>query len=250
MTHAPRFPTSRIGITVTAVAGLAIAAAGLASAQDDGDRPPMTSVAATYAPGFDDGPAATSVPARSTTSTATPSDPMAEDPPSTSDAPMTTLGVAPSATAGDSPPTSSVDDSPPTTTVEVAPTTSFDDPPTTSVGVSPPTSSVDDGPPTTVEVAPTTSVDSPTMTTDDSPPTTGAAAPLAPFTRSFSSSGGSISVTWSGTSLTLNSVAPAPGFRAEIEDLSSSRVRVDFGGDDDARIEVRVDDGRLRVRID
>ena len=80
------------------------------------------------------------------------------------------------------------------------------------------------------------------------------AAP-APFTQSYSSSGGSITVTWNGSSLSLDAINPAPGFVAEIEDAGGSRVRVDFesdggSGGDDSRIEVRVEDGRLEVRVD
>jgi hypothetical protein len=62
-------------------------------------------------------------------------------------------------------------------------------------------------------------------------------------------------VTWNGSSLSLDTINPAPGFVAEIEDGGGSRVRVDFesnsgSGGDDARIEVRVDGGRLEVRVD
>lgn len=74
-----------------------------------------------------------------------------------------------------------------------------------------------------------------------------------PFTRTYSSAGGSITVSWSGSAFTLVSVTPADGFTAEIEDARWDRIRVDFeGNDDDARIEVRIsdDDGSLRVNID
>ena len=76
-----------------------------------------------------------------------------------------------------------------------------------------------------------------------------------PFTQSYSSTGGSITVTWNGSSLSLDAINPAPGFAAEIEDAGGSRVRVDFesdggSGGDDSRIEVRVEDGRLEVRVD
>ncbi|MDP2291394.1 MAG: hypothetical protein Q8M22_09395 [Actinomycetota bacterium] len=74
-----------------------------------------------------------------------------------------------------------------------------------------------------------------------------------PFTRTYSSAGGSITVSWSGSAFTLVSVTPADGFSAEIEDARWDRIRVDFeGGDDDTRIEVRIsdDDGSLRVNID
>jgi hypothetical protein len=57
-------------------------------------------------------------------------------------------------------------------------------------------------------------------------------------------------VSWSGTAFTLQAVSPAQGFDAEIEDNAPDRIRVDFDGADDARIEVRLNDGRIRVRID
>ena len=75
----------------------------------------------------------------------------------------------------------------------------------------------------------------------------------APFTETYSSAGGSITVTWSGTAFTLDSVNAANGFVAEINDQRWDRVRVDFEGNDgDTRIEVRIsdDDNSLRVRID
>ena len=75
----------------------------------------------------------------------------------------------------------------------------------------------------------------------------------APFTQTYTSTGGSISVSWSGTAFTLNSVNAADGYTAEVKDSNWDRVRVDFEGDDnDSRIEVRIsdDDGSLRVNID
>jgi len=152
-----------------------------------------------------------------------------------------TIGAAGFAAArpDDSPPPapSSIDVS---TTSQV--TTTVDDTPTTTI---------DDTPTTTIDDRPTTTVDDTPTTVDDTPTTTIASSLPAPFTTSYSSAGGSIDVTWSGTAFTLNSVSPAAGFRAEIEDQSWDRVRVDFESDDhDARIEVRINDGRLRVGID
>ena len=58
-------------------------------------------------------------------------------------------------------------------------------------------------------------------------------------------------VTWNGSSLILGSVSAAPGFTAEIHDDDGTRVRVDFEGDDaEHRVEIRVEDGRVEVRID
>jgi hypothetical protein len=74
----------------------------------------------------------------------------------------------------------------------------------------------------------------------------------APFTKTYSSNGGSITVSWSGTAFTLVSVDAAAGFEAEIKDARADRVRVEFdNGDDDYRIDVRIsdDDNSLRVSI-
>ena len=75
----------------------------------------------------------------------------------------------------------------------------------------------------------------------------------AAFTETYRSSGGSISVSWSGTALSISSINPAAGFVADIEDNSWDNVRVDFEPDDDdlddARIEVRLHEGTIRVRI-
>jgi hypothetical protein len=89
--------------------------------------------------------------------------------------------------------------------------------------------------------------------TSTSSSTTDVPAAPAPFTQSYSSAGGSITVTWNGSSLSLDAIDPAPGFAAEIEDAVGTRVRVDFerlDGGDDARIEVRIEDGRFEVRVD
>ena len=49
----------------------------------------------------------------------------------------------------------------------------------------------------------------------------------------------------------LGAVNAAPGFTAEIHDNDGTRVRVDFeGADDEHRVEVRVEDGQVEVRID
>ena len=77
------------------------------------------------------------------------------------------------------------------------------------------------------------------------------------FTETYQSAGGSISVSWSGTAFSINSISPAAGFEAEIEDNAWNRVRVDFEsaegnsgeGRNDSRIEVRLSEGRIRVNI-
>ncbi|MDO8389073.1 MAG: hypothetical protein Q7V57_01180 [Actinomycetota bacterium] len=78
-------------------------------------------------------------------------------------------------------------------------------------------------------------------------------APLpAPFTKVYLSAGGSIAVTWTGTAFVLDTVIAANGYVAEIKDQSWDRIRVDFEGVLDSRIEVRIsdDDNSVRVRID
>ncbi len=58
-------------------------------------------------------------------------------------------------------------------------------------------------------------------------------------------------MTWNGSSLILGAVNAAPGFTAEIHDNDGSRVRVDFESNDgEHRVEVRVEDGQVEVRID
>ncbi len=123
-----------------------------------------------------------------------------------------------------------------------------------STGAPPTTVAPDRTPGTTVPRSPATTAASSTSPTTQAstsapatnPPTT----TLAPFTETYSSAGGSITVRWNGTSLALVSVAPAADFEAEVEDASATRVRVRFRSDgDDARIEVRVDNGMLRVDI-
>ena len=61
-------------------------------------------------------------------------------------------------------------------------------------------------------------------------------------------------MSWNGSSLSLDAISPAAEFVAEIQDGGGDRVRVEFdrnGGEGHSpRIEVRVDDGRLEVRVD
>ena len=72
----------------------------------------------------------------------------------------------------------------------------------------------------------------------------------APFTKTYTSAGGSITVTWSGTAFSLDAVSPAPGFQAEIDDQDWDRIRVEFDNDDsDWRIEIRFEDGAIREQI-
>ena len=72
----------------------------------------------------------------------------------------------------------------------------------------------------------------------------------APFTKTYTSAGGSITVTWRGTAFSLDAVSPAPGFQAEIHDQDWDRIRVEFDNDASAwRIEIRFEDGAIREQI-
>ena len=145
-----------------------------------------------------------------------------------------------------------------TTRDTVATTSSTDDARPSTDDARPSTSTVSDGgaaapvpgvpstPPTTAStVSPTTSM--PTTTSTTSVPT----APAdAPFTRRYDSLGGSITVRWDGSALSLVSVEPAAGFVSEVEDQTTARIRVRFrSDDDDSRIDVRADDGRVTSNI-
>ena len=109
----------------------------------------------------------------------------------------------------------------------------------------------------TVTAQPPASVGAPSLPTD--PPAASSAssssttlAPQGPasFTKTYTSSGGSIRVTWSGSDLALVSVDPAAEHTAEIEDDSATRIRVRFRGPAESRIEIRYEDGQLTERID
>ena len=119
--------------------------------------------------------------------------------------------------------------------------------------VAPPTATTGIAPTITTDATSGTSPD-PGASTDSSstsstPSSTVSEPSLAPFSRTYESSGGSISVDWNGDSFTLLTVAAAPGFEAEIEDQRATRIRVRFRGDDDVRIELRVENGQLIVDI-
>lgn len=151
------------------------------------------------------------------------------------------------------------DPSPTPTTVDLTiPGTDPQATPDTTVGttitssvVAPTTSTPRATTPSSTSVAATTPTTTDT-TTDTSAPTTSAAEPApGPFTETYQSVGGSITVTWGGSTLSLVSVAPANGFVAEVEQSSATRVRVRFESDAvDSRIEVRVDGGQVSVDID
>lgn len=117
--------------------------------------------------------------------------------------------------------------------VGAAPTSSASTATTTPTSGTTPTTTTTGGPNTTV-------VSNSTSTTAAGQP------PIQPFTKTYPSTGGSITVSWNGSALSLLAVAPAEGFQSEIEDNQSLRIRVRFRGDDgDSRIEVRVSNGEL-----
>jgi hypothetical protein len=65
-------------------------------------------------------------------------------------------------------------------------------------------------------------------------------------TQTFSDLGNSITVTLANGALTLDSVAAAPGYTYELQQVRADRVRVEFfGATDGVRIEVNVVDGQM-----
>ena len=87
---------------------------------------------------------------------------------------------------------------------------------------------------------------------DDNSTTTANGMPLPdPFTETYVSAGGSLTVTWTGSKFVIDSIDAAAGFTAEIDDQRWDRVRIKFeGNDDDSRIEVRISDDDNSVRVD
>jgi hypothetical protein len=167
--------------------------------------------------------------------------------PSTSTAPetsalaTTSTSVAPTSTP--TPPSTAMPPSTavaPTETVTTAPpvVTVPETVPGTSVGVQPPVSVVEQ------------SSASSSSTSSSSTSSTVAIQGPAPSTKTYNSSGGSITVSWNGSALSLDSVNAAAGYTAEIEDNSSTRVRVRFVGPADSRIEIRFENGDVTERID
>jgi hypothetical protein len=163
--------------------------------------------------------------------------------------------VAPATSVDDdrAPGSTPVDDGPSTT---ARPSSTVASPGPTSVASSTlPGASTTAVPPT---AAPTTAAPSTSASTTAASPSTSTTATsttldhdaVAPFTETYPSSGGSITVTWNGSSLSLTAATPAPGHVAEVEDSGNTRVRVRFSGPEESRIEVRVEGGEVRVDID
>lgn len=127
------------------------------------------------------------------------------------------------------------------TSVDVSVSTSVADASTSVPSNNVPSTTIDDA---------SASSSSPENTAASSSSSVPASATPAPFTKTYQSLGGSITVTWNGSALSLDAVSPSAGFQAEIDDQASDRVRVEFdNGDADWRIEVRFEDGSIRERI-
>ncbi len=182
-------------------------------------------------------------------------------PDGTPPAASTTSTIAPSTTAETTVPSTTSpiavprETSAPTTTagpaVTVAPTTSADPStqPTTPASTSAPstapasTSPPSTSPPTTA--APTTT---PTTTATTAPSTT---RPPASGQQTINSNCGSISVSYSGDSITLTATQPAAGYTPDIKNAGPSEVEVGFAdGSGECEIKARMDDGQLRTDVD
>jgi hypothetical protein len=158
--------------------------------------------------------------------------------PSTSSAPMTSLGPDTStrdtAAPAPTPPSSPVTTARETTVVTMpAATVAAGQPPASAGGQSAGSSS-----------------SSTSSSSSSSSSTSSTVAGPAPFTKTYDSSGGSITVSWNGSSLSLDSVNPGAGYTGEIEDNAAARIRVRFRGPGDSRIEVRFENGQVTSRID
>jgi hypothetical protein len=165
--------------------------------------------------------------------------------------PATSMTVVPTTTPGGSPssivPAGNPAQSSPQTTLTPGNTSSVTTTPrTVTTGTTTvPTSSgpSTSGPSTSTPSSSTPSSSTPSTSTGS---TTEPDAPtLEPFTKTYESTFGSITVSWNGTALSLVSVSPTAGAVAEIEDQEPLRIRVRFVGADDSRIEVRVASGEL-----
>lgn len=144
--------------------------------------------------------------------------------------------------------------SPATDTATTSPATS--DPATTAAPEAlPPAEPAPPSTPSPTDApAPTTSpstTTAPAIAPTTSPSTTAEPTPNdPPFTQQYNSTGGSITVNWNGSALSLVSTAPNSGFEAEIEDQAADRIRVRFRSDnDDARIDVRARDGQVEHTV-
>jgi hypothetical protein len=167
--------------------------------------------------------------------------------PSTSLAPETSPAPPSTSLAPD---TSIRESVPPVSTTETTPITTM---PETSLSTMP-AATVDAQPPPSIggQSASSSSSSSTSSSSSSSSSTSSTIASQgpAPFTKTYASSGGSITVSWDGSALSLDSVNPAAGHTAEIEDDTAARVRVRFLGPAESRIEIRFENGQVTERID
>lgn len=209
---------------IVLIGGVALATGARTTGIDPADQPITVDLPATTT--VDDGedtPPSTiaGLPAATATST-----------PSAADTSSTTSPTTSSTPGGASP-----------GTIEPAPTTTAATPTTTTPSTTTPTTTTPStGAPTTTTATTTTATTTAVTTT--------AAKPIAPFTKTYESAGGAITVNWNGSALSLVSTTPAAGFDPEIENDEPRRIRVRFRSDDsDWRIEVRISDGQLIEEI-
>ncbi len=134
------------------------------------------------------------------------------------------------ATLSGDPFSTKVDTLPPATRPDVAPTVPSVTANTTTTTGSRPVASTS----TADTTADTTTSEPVTSTTGDTG-TTG--APVS-VTQTCSSTGGTVTVRWDGTTLVLQSAAPAGGYSVAGQDLDPDRVRVEFAPEDGTRYEV------------
>jgi hypothetical protein len=171
--------------------------------------------------------------------------------PSTSVAPETSTSPSTTATPSTAvaPETSTPESITPASTMPAAVVTTV--PETTLPTV--PASSVDVQPPGSIagqSASPNSSSSSSSSSSTSSTSSTIASQGPAAFTKTYNSSGGSITVSWNGSALSLDAVNPAAGHDAEIEDNAATRVRVRFRGPAESRIEIRFENGQVTERID
>lgn len=223
ITRAQRTRTVRTGAIVATTSLVVIAGLVLLPNIGDTQPDPADQPAAPTIDTIAPPPTTTNTPtntATTTTSTNTRTTTTAATPPDESSpaAPLTTVPSAPTSTPAPQP-------NPATTTQ-----------PASTPPANPSTTTVP-------SVAPNTTV-APTTTTAAPDPTD------PPFTQQYNSTGGSITVNWNGTALTLISTAPGSGYETEIEVESADRIRVRFRSDNaDSRIEVRAQDGHVEHTI-
>ncbi len=110
-------------------------------------------------------------------------------------------------------------------------------------------------PTTSTAVSPTTDVSGPTTTTpsattSSSGASTSTSSPPAWSVRTITSPGGTVVVRYRPNEVVLQAATPASGFSVEVDDAGPPKVRVEFEGEDDVRVEAEWNDGQLDVEID